>query len=47
MHLNGNEFKQIVAHEWYNASKLAEYDDEKKEIPNQNRQLPSTTTDRN
>jgi len=30
MHLNGNEFKQIVDNEWYNASKLAEYDDETK-----------------
>jgi len=27
MHLNGNEFNQIVNNEWYNASKLAEYDD--------------------
>ena len=27
MHLNGNEFKQIVANEWYNASKLAEYEE--------------------
>jgi hypothetical protein len=30
MHLNGNEFNQIVDNEWYNASKLAEYDDKKK-----------------
>jgi|GEM_PF-1398282 len=30
MHLNGNEFKQIVDNEWYNASKLAEYDDKTK-----------------
>lgn len=28
-HLNQNEFNQIVDNEWYNASKLAEYDDEK------------------
>ena len=27
MHLNGNEFNQIVDNEWYNASKFAEYDD--------------------
>jgi len=38
MHLNGNEFKQIVDNEWYNASKLAEYDDEKKRF-----QFNSTT----
>ena len=37
-HLNGNEFNQIVNNEWYNASKLAEYDDEKKRF-----QFNSTT----
>jgi len=38
MHLNGNEFNQIVDNEWYNASKLAEYDDEKNRF-----QFKSTT----
>ncbi|MCL1470663.1 hypothetical protein [Argonema antarcticum] len=28
-HLNPNEFKQIVDNEWYNASKLAEYNEKK------------------
>ena len=38
MHLNGNEFNQIVDNEWYKASKLAEYDDEKNRF-----QFKSTT----
>ena len=38
MHLNGNEFNQIVNNEWYKASKLAEYDDEKNRF-----QFESTT----
>lgn len=38
MHLNGNEFNQIVNNEWYNASKLAEYNDE-----NNRFQFESTT----
>jgi len=38
IHLNGNEFNQIVDNEWYNASKLAEYDDEKNRF-----QFKSTT----
>jgi hypothetical protein len=37
-HLNQNEFNQIVDNEWYNASKLAEYDDEKNRF-----QFKSTT----